>query len=394
MVDIDTFKLGLKSSINNISLAEEQGKEIVIVEGELMNDKPNENDWGVEKEDMPKLAGEFKGIAIKGGIKAHGSDMDIVGTGNEASVSEIGNTVNYIARVNNPDIVKKYKTGEWNTENIGISPAVMHKDVRCSICRATLIENLEAGKDYKLDAFGNLVDLGCGHSIGKTYNGKYAYMIPVEPILTEASLTSTPAYKKVGSGNVSNVVVMAAEIKHNLKKASKQNTEDEKMDEKTEALLTEKQAEIDVLKAEIKKFKDNAEQTLKAEIEEVKKQNETLKAAAEDSVKEVAELKKEIEDKDTLINKAVEASRKAELSKIIPDEKLVASIVSKKMTNEEFKAQIEVLTKAFEFGASSRTTQGGTTPQESNSNRENDAWAELGGTKKEVYAAMGLEYKE
>ena len=296
-----------------IKTDEKTKKSYISISGKLMNDRVNDNFWRVMNEDLGMLAEQFKDTPIK--MQHSHSDWEIVGIGVSASFDEETNSISYIAKITDSRAVDKFTTGTWTAKNMGISPAVTSSNFVCSVCNENVRE--------------------CEHVVGEKYENEIAHVIVKQPQMVESSLTSTPAYKSVGSGNVNSVSMEALVASINEKKAeglkmSEENTPvTPKVEVKTETPV-ETKVETPVeptVKEEPKTTEEPVVDKTKDLEAEIKKLNDELVATK----KELGTYKSEV--------------RKAELSKILKDEVLVSEILEQKMTDEEFKAEVTKISK-------------------------------------------------
>lgn len=347
-------------------IKEENGKAVVFLSGTLMNDGMNSNYWQVPTEELEVIASQYAGSPVK--VQHADSDWDIIGSGISANVAE--NTISYIAKITDTKAVDKFVSNTWTAQNMGVSPSVQPTSVACTIC----------GKDLTKNAFA------CPHIVGETYEGKIAGIITKGNKLVESSLTSQPAYKEVGAGSIEgvNMQMMIASIQKITK------TEEKKMAEKTE--LEKKVAELETLKteleaskAEIVKVKADLK-TAEEEVEKKKKKDEEDDDGEEDDkVKEVekenAELKEKLEASKKEVTEFKKTVREAELKTIVPDEELVAEILKKDLTDEQFKAEIEMIKKVQTLSASTN----GSAPAENGAAGSKDVFTEeFGASKDEI----------
>jgi len=347
-------------------IKEENGKAVVFLSGTLMNAEQNSNFWQVPAEELEVIAAQYPGSPVK--IQHAASDWDIVGSGISANVVE--NTISYIAKITDTKAVDKFVSGTWTAKNMGISPSVQPKSVTCTIC----------GKDLTKDAFA------CPHIVGESYEGKIAGVITKGNRLAESSLTSMPAYKNVGAGSIEdvNTQTMIASIQKITK------MEEKKMAEKTE--LEAKVAELEALSKELETFKAEIV-TVKAELkkaeEEIKKKKkkdeDTEDDDKDDKVKEVekenAELKEELEASKKEVTEFKNTVREAELKTLVTDETLVAEILKKELTDEQFKAELEIIGRIQTLSASTN----GSAPTENGSGDNKDVFqSEFGASKDEI----------
>lgn len=285
----------------------------VSISGKLMNDKMNDNFWRVKNEDLSMLAEQFKDTPIK--MQHSHSDWEIVGVGVTASFDPETNSISYIAKITDSRAVDKFTTGTWTAKNMGISPGVKSNNFVCSICNENIKE--------------------CEHIVGEKYDNEIAHVIVKQPQMVESSLTSTPAYESVGSGNVNSVSMEALVASINEKKA-----EGLKMSEENTPATPKEEV----------KTETPVESKVETPVEPTKK--EEPKVTEEPVVDKTKDLEAEIKKlNDELVATKVELGtyksevRKAELSKVLKDEELVAEILKQKMTDEEFKAEVTKISK-------------------------------------------------
>ena len=359
------------TKMSSIAIQEKDGKKIAVITGELMNIKPNANNWGIEIQDSAVIARDFKDISIRT-LHAE-SEFSVIGTGDEATADNDG-AISYKLTIYNPEAVTKLENKEWNERNMGISPQVSWSNIKCSVCGRDLLTAMDdKTKNIGVSNSGMMTHLGCGHEFGKTYDNVFAYRVVMTPGLMEATMTTRPAYKIAGSGNISNIDVMAASINdlYTLKAFKKSFTKirGEKDMENIETMLAEKKSEIETLRAELSSMKTKSDEALVAETKLAKETLEAEKTKVTDALKAVDDSKKEVTDlkasvetmkeeattKDVIIAKVTKQTREAELAKIISDEELVAKILSVEMTDEQFKAKIEEITAIQKLSANAGT---------------------------------------
>ncbi len=371
------------TKMSSIAIQEKDGKKVAVITGELMNIKPNANNWGIEKSNSSIIAGDFKDISIRT-LHAE-SEFSVIGTGDEATADSEG-AIAYKLTIYNPEAVTKLDNKEWNERNMGISPQVSWSNIKCSVCGRDLLTALgDKSRNIGVSNSGMMTHLGCGHEFGKTYDDVFAYKIVMEPRLVEATMTTRPAYKPVGSGNISNIDVMAASINdlcslqgQALKKVEQSTTlRGERNMEDIKTMLAEKNTEIETLRKELATMKTRSDEALIAEVKLGKKSLEAEKIKVTDALKASEEAKKEITDlkvstkkaeeatkeKDVFIAKVVKQTRETELAKLISDKELVAKILSVEMTDEQFKAKVEEITAIKKLSASAGDV-GGSAPVE------------------------------
>lgn len=312
-------------------IVEADGRKKVILTGTLLDDSINQNGWRVPASEHIKIADKFAGIPIK--MQHQKSDWEIVGTGIKAE--QEGNKIFYEAEISHTDAVQMFVTGTWNNKNMGISPTLRFKHVRCSICN----ENLE--KVY-----------GHNHVMNQNYDGQKCYYdlyVDENRNLVESSLTSTPAYKP--SAGTIDTTYLCASLSQALN-FNALNMEDKDMgktdNESFEAIVLEKDTKIETLQASLNEKEDNVK-TLQASIKE-----------KEDKMKEFEASNKELQEK---LDKYVIATRQTELEKLLQDKELIAEILKKKMTDEEFKAELATIEK-IQASKKLEPTKKGTVPSD------------------------------
>lgn len=319
-----------------------------IVSGEFFDDSVNKNFFRINKSVHTSLSGQVNGMATK---VAHSyNDWEMVGTGLSGEVS--GNTVRYKVEVTAPRAVEMFETGTWNEKNMGVSPSIDVRDaeVICSICGA--------------DAMKDSCEHWPGHVYGKTKDkkGKICwYDISGKVHLVEGSFTSMPAYGP-DSGTVDEVTFAASLMKIikpetfqksftkqndlEIKKAGQKPTEDGNM-EGNEAIdsLVAKGEEITKLQAKVTEQAEKIAEFEKADVTKMEAELKETKASlkeASDKLKEKTDLLAKTEIKLEVYTKA---SREAELTKIISSKEVVASIIEKKLSDVDFKAEVVNLQK-------------------------------------------------
>lgn len=352
-----TFKAEIK---------EEDGKKVVFLSGSLMNDKMNSNYWQVPMEELGAIAAQYTGSPVK--VQHAVSDWEIIGSGVSANV--VGNNISYIAKITDTRAVDKFVSGTWTAQNMGISPSVLPKVVECNIC----------GKDLTKDAFA------CPHIVGETYGDKMAGIITKGNKMVESSLTSQPAYADMGAGNIEDVNALVASIQKIVKTEEKIMAEQTELEKKVAELetlskeLETSKAEIVTVKAELKKV----EEEKKKKEEEKKKKEDVDDDEDDDKVKKVekenAELKEDLETAKKEVAEFKNAVREAELSKLVKDETVVAEILKKEMTDDEFKAEVEIIKKVQTLSASAN----GSAPAENGSGSKDVFIEEFGASKDEI----------
>lgn len=321
----------------------------VIVSGEFFDDSVNKNFFRINKSVHTSLAGQVNGMATK---VAHSyDDWQMVGTGVSGKVSD--NTVRYKVAVTAPRAIEMFETGTWNEKNMGVSPSIDVRDseVICSICGANVMKD------------------SCEHFPGQVYGktkdkkGKVCwYDISGIVRLVEGSFTSMPAYGP-DSGTVDEVTFAASLMKiikpktfqksftkHDdlvdIKKAGQKPTEDGNM-EGSDAIdsLVAKSEEVTKLQAKVTEQAEKIAEFEKADVTKMKAELKETKT----SLKEASE---KLESQTTLLAETeiklevyTKAAREAELTKIIDNKEVIASIVDKKLSDVDFKAEIVKLTK-------------------------------------------------
>ena len=352
-------------------ISEENGRKIILISGTLMNDKMNANYWILPAEELNSIATQFKGHPIK--LQHANSDWEIIGSGVSAFVD--GTDVKYIAKITDSKAVDKFESCTWTADNMGISPSVQPTSIECSIC----------GKDPQV--YG---EDSCNHYIGEKYEDEVAGIITHGNKLIESSLTSRPAYESVGAGSIeeANIQMMIASIQKITK------TEEKRMAEKTEieakvAELTTLKAELETSKAELKASKEEMV-SFKEEVESLKA---SIKKAEEDKNKddkedkESAELiaaKEEIAQLKEKVAGYEDTARTAELIKLVADKDFVAEIIAKRLSEEDFTAEIAKIKKITELSAAKVTTEtNGSAPTEGSPATDKDSFKEIFGASKE-----------
>jgi hypothetical protein len=343
---INDFNVNYHVPIGSIEIVAEKGKpKKAILKGSLMNDEMNKNYWRAKTEELPEIAESLKGRPLK--VQHSHSDWEIVGTNVSGEV--VGNFIGYVADVTEPAAVTKFETGTWNAQNMGISPSLDYKSIECSVCKKNI--------DIKQTPFGAIVDHE--HIKGQKYKGEVAHYIPVGGRIRETSLTSEPAYAP-NSGSIDEVSLSASleKLIGGYKTSGKVN---DMTDEKNfESVIAQKDIQIDKLTAEI----ENSE----AKIEE-------LKASEVDKVKKLTEVEAELKATKEELNKFVVAHREAKLGEVLENKEIIAEILKKNMTNEEFEAELKNI-KAIQ--ASVRVNMSGSAPADNTNNSDKESELKAG----------------
>lgn len=287
---------------------EAEGKKTLILKGKLMDDSINKNNWGMVSEDLKNVAKQITGSAIK--IQHSHNDWDIVGTGIKGEVK--GNVILYEDKITDNDAISKFESGTWNAQNMGISPKIRFDNIVCSIC----------GQDARVNH---------EHHMGQTYKDEVCKYIGKGAHLVEQSLTSEPAYKPQ-AGTIDNVAFCASMDKFIVNKKEEDSMNNENKDQ-LDAVILEKDNVIDELKSEI------------VEKDKKIKEFEASNVELENKHKELEEKYKETSEK---LDKFVAEKRAAELEKRLTDKELIVNILGQKLTEKEFKAELEKIDKIQE----------------------------------------------
>ena len=325
------------------------GHKKVIVSGEFFDDSVNKNFFRINKSTHESIAKQVDGMAAK--VSHSYNDWEMVGTGISGEV--VGNTVRYKVAVTAPKAVEMFETGTWNEKNMGVSPSidVRNAEVICSICGT------------------NVMTDSCEHWPGRVYGktkdkkGKVCYFdVSGDVPLVEGSFTSIPAYGP-DSGTVDEVTFAASIMKIikpstlksalneqeddlETKKSGQEPTEDGSM-EGNEAIdslvakseeVTKLQAKVTEQAEKIAEFEQSDAKKTEAELTETKA---SLKEASE-KLKEKTDLLAETEIKLEVYTKA---AREAELTKVIDNKEVVASVIEKKLSDVDFEAEVAKLKK-------------------------------------------------
>jgi len=303
----------------------------VILRGKLLNDQTNENGWQVRRSDYDSLISSYIGKDVR--IQHSLSDWEIVGK--VVDMYAISSDIYYEAEITDTKAKDKFLSGTWTPKNIGVSPAVTFNKLECSICSNDIRK--------------------CGHKINSTYDNKIARATPIVPVGIEMSITSNPAYGKIGAGNIEEIDIgaLVASIQSTCLGGNEMTEQSV-----TPTISVEEHAKIvaerDALKAEVSKLTSSMD-VVTAE----KKGFETKLSEAEKVSKEVESLKadkKKVEDMllatSEKYEKLVTDMRVAELKTIVSDEKLIAEIMQKKLTDVEFTAEVSRTKKLKELFAS------------------------------------------
>ena len=292
MKDFEVEFLANKPTIEII--AGKDGKKKAIITGTLMNTEFNENDWRILAEDGEKIANQFKGNPLK--LQHSPSDLDIYGEGVEANFDSNVGEIYYKSMVSNPEAVKKFETGEWSENNMGVSPKMRHNKIECSVC----------GEDIRK----------CNHTLGEIYDKKRCQVTLHSSHLVEHSLTSDPAYKGVGAGNI-NYVMMAA-IKGGKMEEKEKKDFEAKIKEKEdlvaekEKVIAEKEGEIEDLNDKVNKLTKKAEDEAneKGEGEDEKEKGGEEETTPEKPPEEPPEEGEKPEEKLKAVQKEIQAKTK------------------------------------------------------------------------------------
>lgn len=336
MENIDFFKTLDNSQVYKAEIVEPTNsneQKYVKIYGVLLNDSINDNYWRVRTEDLPYLTNTIPGRPVK--LQHSEDDWEVLGTFTEAFVFE--HNVYITAEIRDKRAVEKFESGTWNMDNMGLSPGLQQPkkgDVVCSVC----------GGDPRHD---------CPHERGVEYDGTICYQDIINPRLKEGSLTSNPAYLSHGAGYLNNVLPIVAEFVAMVD----DYIGDKKMVEKNEKLIAEKEEEINKLKAEFESFKAEIEK----EKEEAEKQNDEKEKEQAEIVEEKDTEMKAMQDKvDSLTEEneklkseleiVINKNRQKLVSELVSDEKIVASIMSEKMTEEQFSARLEEIKMIKKLG--------------------------------------------
>jgi archaellum component FlaC len=307
----------------SIQILEAEGKKFVRLSGILMNTKYNANSWRVGSSELQNVANTVSGTAIK--IQHSYSDWEIVGTGKSGIVE--GSEVKYSLDITDPKAVEKFETKTWNSENMGVSPSLDFQSVTCTICDETIMK----GEEHK-------------HMMGATYKDKLC-QYDVHGVSTkEISLTSNPAYAPAGAGTIDNITPFFASLSKILNDGVRAEKGDSMEEDMVNKLLAEKEEKISTLTAQTEESKKSIEaskkevEALKAETDSVKKELDASKKEAESVKAEFIKVKAELDD-------YVTKERTAELEKRVTDKEIIAEIVGKKLSKEEFGAEIKKIDK-------------------------------------------------
>lgn len=302
----------------------------VSISGRLMDDSINKNFWRVKSEYHSKLAGEVTGVAVK--VQHSESDWEIIGTGIIGSSQ--GNLITYNSEVTDTDAVNKFETKTWNAQNMGISPSVTYDRVECSIC----------GKEPEMSMFGPIHE----HQRGKKYKGQVAFLEIINPKLDEMSVTSRPAYAP-NAGTI-DVVSFSASLEKNFKKTEVKSMTEKDISKDYEIILAEKENKIteikDQLEAKNKEFKE-------------------LQASIETSEAKSKEVVEKLEATEKVLESHVRTVRAQTLTELNLPKELVSEVLEKKMTAEEFDAEVKrfkMIQEASVKNDSQSTVGNGTVP--------------------------------
>lgn len=333
MEKLKPIEISYGTSSFEVEILEAEGKKTAIIKGKLMDDSINKNNWHMATEDLKTVAEQIPGSAIK--VQHSQDDWDIVGTGVKGTVK--GNTVFYENKITDPKAVAKFESGTWNSQNIGISPRLKFDSIICSVC----------GKDARVNH---------EHVMGQKYNENVCKYGGNGAHLVEQSLTSEPAYKPQ-AGTIDNVAFSAS-----MNKFIEYKKEEDSMSD-TAAKDQSAKSQFDAVILN----KDHEIEDLKAEVEKGKKKTKELDASKIDLDKKYKELEAKYKESATKVDGFVAEQRKTLLEERLKDKDLIASILENKMTDKEFKAELEMIDK---IKASTKTNVGeGTLPAEGTDDR-------------------------
>lgn len=282
---------------------EQNGRKVVELKGSLMNFNANDNNWSIGEGEKYNIITGVAQSPVK--VQHSDSDWEIIGTGIKGVAGN--DFIGYVCNITDNKAVEKFESGTWNKDNMGISPCVASEKMKCSIC----------GEEF---IFGGYHE----HYIGEEYKGNICKYELIGCKLKEMSLTSNPAYKSMGSGNIQDVNSFYASLDKKYEGINKDKLEANNMAEEKEKKNAEKETE---------EAKNQAEK-IKADLEESKAENTELK-------KEVEKVKAELEKIQGLYAEIQEGVRKHELGDVIKNEEVVAEIISKKLSDTEFAAEIK-----------------------------------------------------
>ncbi len=301
---------------------DDSGREYVELKGSLMNFQANDNHWGITEIEKSNIMNTIAGCPVK--IQHSDSDWEIVGTGIEGVAGN--DFIGYISNITDTKAVDKFKTGTWNKDNMGISPQVVGEKITCSICNAEF-------------DFGGYHE----HFMGEIYNDKVCDYFISSTKLKEMSLTSNPAYKNTGSGNIMDINSFYASLNkeyNNINDKNKQIKADIMAEDALKKEIEAVRAEVEDAKKEVEEAKTGTEKVEK-ELEETKADLEEAKTGNEEAKKENEELKAEVGKIKGLYAEIQKGVREHELGEVIKNKEVIAEIIGKGLSDEDFKAEIK-----------------------------------------------------
>lgn len=349
---IEDFNITFETEFSSVKILKGEKGTIAVIKGRLIDDSMNANFWKVESKSLPTLSSEVKGLPVK--LQHSKSDWDLIGEGKNGVLKD--NTVHYISYVTDEKAVSKFETKTWTADNMGVSPSIDFKSIKCSICKK------------EIECFHK-------HQKGMQYGGKTAYYIVQEPHLKEMSLTTDPAYTKT-AGTIDNVGLVA-ELNKILRSKKEMSEETETSADVTTQLIEQKDTKIEELKASIIKKDD--------EIGDFKKEAAKTEKKTEETAEKAKKIQSELESVKASLKEKVKEEREAEVKKRVTDEKLIAEIVEKDMSDKEFKAELKRIDK-IQAQASTNTKKGSVSTEKSGKETLEEAEKRIG---KELF---GNEY--
>lgn len=299
------------------------GREYVELKGSLMNFQANDNHWGVTEAEKVNISDSIPGCPIK--LQHSNNDWDIIGTGIEGVAGN--DFIGYVFNITDSKAVDKFKTGTWNKDNMGVSPQIVGKKITCSICNAEF-------------DFGGYHE----HFMGNTYNDKVCDYFISSAKLKESSLTSDAAYKSTGSGNIMDINSFYASLNKEYNSINEKNKDTKRAEIMAEDAIKK---EIEAVRAEVEEAKKEVEETkadtekVEKELEETKADLEEAKTGNEEVKKENDELKAEVKKITGLYAEIQKGVREQELGEVIKNKDIIAEIIGKSLSNEDFKAEVK-----------------------------------------------------
>jgi hypothetical protein len=324
-----------------------------------MNNLVNSNKWKSDSKDLKVFAEDLtSGVAVK--VQHSFNDWEVVGTSTKGHINN--SNVYYESDITDPKAVEKFETGTWNERNMGTSPSISFEKIKCS-CG---------------EIFANVYEHN--HKPGDKNGKEIYYYIPMGGHLKEMSLTSNPAYKESGAGNIESVA-FAAELDEMFNK-NKQKDGGSIMEEETfKAVIAEKDNRINELSASV------TEKTEKVKELEASISEKDTKLSERDT--KIVSMEAEFKSTKESLGKYIKATREIELKKRVDNQDVINDILGREMTDEEFKSELK---KIDVIQSNVRSNVGkGSLAEESSENlaqRETKIGAEMFGSNYKKLAGM------